>query len=130
MQTQNLTKLQQAGAVVTIDVVSREELILSIAKALEAMPDQKLSTMIAVEWGPLWWLRCKLTHNTVLDPIVEILNRRPGLSKLWPFVGAVMDTLDLSRAELNKVVCYCQDERHEASTHVIAARLRRLVPVA
>lgn len=116
--------IERGGVIITeTPILTQEVLIEEVAKMFDRHKNDSYNTVHWIERGPEWVLRLRSTNNSVLEPIVGLLNDL-GV-KTTHQIGCVMDALGLSRQELHSFACYCLDD--EILGDDAAKRLRRVL---
>lgn len=106
--------------------MERGLLLRTLARVFDARGQESFDTVPLVGrrlWPPTRFLRSRPTMGTVLQPIVEELNRRGR--QIEGRVGDVMDAIPLTRREVHRIACSC-DLGPSVKGVTVASSLRML----
>ncbi|MDB5194895.1 MAG: hypothetical protein JWO84_79 [Parcubacteria group bacterium] len=117
---QDLAALQSTGqARPATKALTRNELLELAATGVQDDRRRHLNPR-DLERGPLFLLRMRSTNGTSLAPVVAAL--QAGGVKVKRTMGSVMQVLELDRADLHHIFCYCHGEYSDGAA--IASHLR------
>lgn len=107
-------ELTALGAQVTVwsglPPLTKADKLQSLADMFAARSDDIFLSPRYVEWSPQWLLNLRSTNGTVLAPMAKHLNDIGVPTKAT--LGGIMSSLELNRAELHSISCYCHHDCH------------------